>query len=309
MNPTSQYSSHLFDRDARNNSWSNLLRFIPRGSRVLDVGCSSGNFGEALEQMNECSVVGVDLNPDDIAVARQKISEAHVLDITDDTAPDILGTFDVIVFADVLEHLPDPRAALVKIRSMLRDRGVVVYSIPNMSHASIRLDLLEGRFGYTEVGLLDKTHFHFYDGDEINDVFASAGYRIDAEEPVVSEYPEGMVRERLAKIGLAANAEFFDMLHRTESNIYQYVGVAEPDQAPPSEWRRPVRSTPPDDILTRAREIENECALLRSERDLLRSERDAVRNELDGLVAHIAFVKRHPLTFLFRKITGRPTHG
>jgi 2-polyprenyl-3-methyl-5-hydroxy-6-metoxy-1,4-benzoquinol methylase len=340
MGETSAYSSHLFVRGTRNNSWSNMLSFIPEGSRVLDVGCSAGNFGEALEQMNSCTVVGVDLNPVDIDEARGKISEAYVLDVSDTAAVAGLGTFDVVLFADVLEHLPDPRATLVAIRALLRPGGVVVYSIPNMGHLSVRLDLLEGRFTYTETGLLDKTHLHFYDAFEIEDVFTAAGYGIREEDPVVSEYPQRWVTERLAGLGLTADEKFFELLKATDSHVYQYVGVAIPLASLPRNTA-PIRTrvTPPDEILGFANRIAAENEALKNtdaalvaaaqarleaellataktaalaERDSATAElaatvaaRDALAGEVAGLRAHLTFMKTHPVAFLTRKIVER----
>ena len=340
MGETSAYSSHLFVRGTRNNSWSNMLSFIPEGSRVLDVGCSAGNFGEALEQMNSCTVVGVDLNPVDIDEARGKISEAHVLDVSDTAAIAELGTFDVVLFADVLEHLPDPRATLVSIRALLRPGGVVVYSIPNMGHLSVRLELLEGRFTYTETGLLDKTHLHFYDAFEIEDMFTSAGYGIRAEDPVVSEYPERWVTERLAGLGLTADEKFSALLKSTDSSVFQYVGVAIPLASLPRN-AAPVRerAMPFDEILAYANGVAAENESLRNsegyiavanqaradaerladekaaalaERDAAITElaaataaRDALAGEVAGLRAHLTYMKRHPVAFLTRKVVER----
>lgn len=327
---TSQYSNHVFDPGTRNNSWANMFHYIPAGSRVLDVGCSTANFGEALEQTHECTVVGVDLNHADIDEAKGKISEAYVLDVAAEASVALLGTFDVILFADVLEHLTDPRDTLRKVRPLLRDGGRIVYSIPNMGHLSVRLDLLEGRFPYTDVGLLDKTHLHFYDGPEIELVFSTAGYRITDEDPVVSEYPEGWVTERLARLGLAPGGRFFELIHASESHVYQYVGVAVPGpemagEPPP----RPNRVTPPDEILAYANGILSENDSLKNEDGLyrqlqeertiaedlrgqvehLRAEAGNLRSQVEAARAHMSFVKQHPLQYVSGKLACRLKRG
>ncbi len=312
MGETSAYANHGFVPDSRNNSWSNMLSFIPEGSRVLDVGCSVGNFAEALEKMNGCSVVGVDLNADDIAEARGKISEAYVLDVTDGKAVATLGTFDVVIFADVLEHLVDPRGTLRAIRELLRPNGVIVYSIPNMGHLSVRLDLMGGRFSYTETGLLDKTHLHYYDAHEIEDMFTAAGYGILTEDPVVSEYPKPWVTEKLAGLGLTANEEFFNLIKSSESHVFQYVGVAIPLAGLPRNTapKRPG-ITPIDEILNYANRILAENDRLKNtdalalELGQTRVERDALTGEVAGLRQHLAFMKKHPFKFLARKVSQR----
>ncbi|MCU1544084.1 MAG: wbbL 5 [Microbacteriaceae bacterium] len=278
MTALSPYSAHFFSPEATNNSWSNMYHSIPDGSRVLDVGCSVGNFGEALEKLKGCTVVGIDINAHDIEEAKTRISEAHVFDISSPGALERFGTFDVIVFADVIEHIPDPRAALSAARALVAPGGVVVYSIPNMGHVSVRLDLLEGRFPYAELGLLDKTHLHFYDRAEVHDVLASAGFTITDENPTTSEYPRRWTEQRLGAIGLTPGEAFFDMLRVTESNIYQYVGTAVPSiggQKFPPTIRRYV--SPPDEIQEWANAVADRSAELVDENARLNRELDDLR--------------------------------
>jgi 2-polyprenyl-3-methyl-5-hydroxy-6-metoxy-1,4-benzoquinol methylase len=60
----------------------------------------------------------------------------------------ILGStkFDVAIFGDVLEHLRDPLAVLVRVKPYLASGGFIVASIPNVTHASLVLELMHGRF-------------------------------------------------------------------------------------------------------------------------------------------------------------------
>ena len=289
MASPSQYSDHLFIAESHNNSWSNMYRYVPQASRVLDVGCSTGNFGAALEALKECSVVGIDLSEADVAEAATKITEAHVLDITSDGVPERLGTFDVVVFADVLEHLMDPRAVLRTVRSMLKPGGRVVYSIPNMAHLSVRMDLLEGRFPYTELGLLDRTHMHFYDRLEVHDIFASAGFAITDSNPVLIGYPEAWITERFVGMGLTPAPPLFEMLRHTEANIYQYVGAASPadsvPQVPPVSMEF---TTAPDELLAHANRV-------LEDNQRLDAELRRLAGELSSLQLRVAAIRRNPI--------------
>jgi 2-polyprenyl-3-methyl-5-hydroxy-6-metoxy-1,4-benzoquinol methylase len=292
MTALSPYSAHFFTPEALNSSWSNMYHYIPRGSRVLDVGCSTGNFGEALQALKDCVVVGVDINADDIEEAKTRISEAYVFDISSPGAQELLGTFDVIVFADVIEHLPDPRAALRAVHDLLREDGIIVYSIPNMGHVSVRLDLLEGRFPYAELGLLDRTHLHYYDRLEVRDVLVSSGFTITDERPTVSDYPRAWTAQRLRAIGLEPTDAFFDMLHVTEAHIYQYVGTAVPRTGIPAVPPTPEKFvSPPDEVLERA--------------NRLIAENDRLEGELEELKAWLVELKRRPLRLVAKALRGR----
>jgi SAM-dependent methyltransferase len=90
-----------------------------------------------------------------------------------------MGKFDVVVFADVLEHLPDPAAPLHLARTVLRPSGAVVASVPNVAHWSVRWDLLWGRFTYTPSGIMDATHLRWFTERSVRALFEASGYRIE----------------------------------------------------------------------------------------------------------------------------------
>jgi O-antigen biosynthesis protein len=74
----------------------------------------------------------------------------------------------------VLEHLRDPLRALQSLSAFLRPEGYFVVSLPNVAHASVRLALLEGRFAYQELGLLDSTHLRFFTRESMEKMFDEA---------------------------------------------------------------------------------------------------------------------------------------
>ena len=94
----------------------------------------------------------------------------------------ITGSFDYIVFADVLEHLRNPDKALAKALKFLKDDGYIITSIPNIGHNAVIMDLRNGKFNYTETGLLDNTHIHFMTRQSISEIFLNNNLYCIAEE-------------------------------------------------------------------------------------------------------------------------------
>jgi len=72
------------------------------------------------------------------------------------------GPFDVVMFSDVLEHVASPDDILKLAVSGLKPGGILLLSVPNVAHWSMRLNLLFGRFNYTETGLCDATHLRWF---------------------------------------------------------------------------------------------------------------------------------------------------
>jgi O-antigen biosynthesis protein len=85
------------------------------------------------------------------------------------------AAFDVVIFGDVLEHLRRPLDVLRMARPLLAPGGFVVASIPNIAHGAVRLALLEGRFDYRPLGLLDDTHIRFFTRESVEALFRDAG--------------------------------------------------------------------------------------------------------------------------------------
>ena len=170
-----QYDTTI-DPAAENTSHRLLLDLVGNDKSVLDLGCATGYLGEALAERG-CHVTGVEYVEEAAEQARQLldrvvVGDLNTLDLVAEFGP---GSFDVLVFGDVLEHLPDPARVLRGAVQLLTPGGSVVISIPNITHGSIRLAILQGRWQYTETGLLDRTHIRFFTRQSLLDLVTGAG--------------------------------------------------------------------------------------------------------------------------------------
>jgi 2-polyprenyl-3-methyl-5-hydroxy-6-metoxy-1,4-benzoquinol methylase len=198
---------------------SKVVSLVPPATRVLEFGCATGYMSEVLKTRLGCTVVGVEIDRDAAALAEQHAERVIVGDAEKiDYAAELAGEeFDVVLFADVLEHLKEPADVLRRVRPFVAENGVVVASIPNIAHASVRLALLAGEFRYREWGLLDDTHLRFFTRASIQDLFEETGYvvthwlrqRFDVGETEIKvpEVPEA-VREWLASDPEATTYQF-----------------------------------------------------------------------------------------------------
>lgn len=221
----SNYSESYFSEDP-NSSWFKAFTYIKPKAKVLDIGCSSGNFGQVLKEQKDCIVDGVEPDPDDFRAAQKHLRNVYMLNVETDDLSVLTEKYDYIYFGDVIEHLVTPIPTLRRVASLLKTGGSIVFSIPNMSHLSVRLMLLKGEFLRGETGLLDKTHLHFYTHSEIQRVFSEAGYYIDDLSPVLKDLPKAVVGRELASVGLAVSDKFLEFAGATEASVYQFVGVA-----------------------------------------------------------------------------------
>lgn len=162
-------------------SHDKLLQWIGRNQSVLELGCASGYFSKELVQEG-CQVVGVEIDAEAARLARQFCSEVIVGDLN--TLEGIgypESSFDVVLLADVLEHLVDPVGALRRWARYVKNDGRVMVSIPNVANWWTRRELLCGRWDYADSGILDRTHLHFYTRKTARQLMHQAGLEIVQE--------------------------------------------------------------------------------------------------------------------------------
>ena len=153
--------------DAKKNSpWWYVCENISGNQRVLDVGCATGYLGEILKNNFDVDVVGVDNQDFHLDKARKLnvYSDLINLDLNSfgSELDEYTSYFDRIILCDVLEHLIDPMDVLRKLSRFLKVDGKFLIDIPNISHSSIKYNLLMNNFNYTSMGLLDSTHIRFF---------------------------------------------------------------------------------------------------------------------------------------------------
>jgi SAM-dependent methyltransferase len=159
-----------------------LLPFVPNTSRVLlDVGCGSGAFGRLLRSRRPgMELWAVDPDPASARAAEDGFDHIVVGEFPNEQLPG--GRFDVIMCADVLEHMAEPEKALCAAVKATAHGGIMVASIPNVRHwRTVVWPLLRrGTWTYTERGILDRTHLRFFTRRSIYDFFVSNGWLVDS---------------------------------------------------------------------------------------------------------------------------------
>jgi len=158
-----------------------MLEFDPKTS--LDVGCFVGATSEYLKMRHpECLTVAIEPSERAAAIAKTRVDRIHIGKLEDvDMASEGYhrGFFDLIVMADVLEHMYDPWGSLRSLLPLLSERGCVLASIPNTRNLHVLNQLVQGDWRYEPTGLLDITHIRFFTPSSVKELFESSGYIIE----------------------------------------------------------------------------------------------------------------------------------
>jgi methionine biosynthesis protein MetW len=108
---------------------------VPHGSRVLDLGCGDGTLIAYLREKKGAFVRGVELDPDDIATCLSKGLSVIQADLDRGLAAFEDDSFDVVILAQMVQVLRDPRVAL---RETMRVGRTGIVSFPNFAHWQVR---------------------------------------------------------------------------------------------------------------------------------------------------------------------------
>ncbi|MGC1617894.1 MAG: methyltransferase domain-containing protein [Candidatus Acidiferrum sp.] len=202
---SSRYESSSVIRPSKYDRAQKLLEWNGERKRELEVGCSIGYISRLLVE-RKCEVTGVEVDLAAAEKARAHCREVLVLDLNSLQWVESFGgrTLDVVVLADVLEHLVDPWRVFREIAGLLDKGGAVVISMPNVVHFLILAKIALGHFNYTPTGILDHSHLRFFTIETAREVIESYEYRIKRFHPAIGG---GRVSDRI-RSGLQFAARF-----------------------------------------------------------------------------------------------------
>jgi len=165
------------------------LARLPRGGRLLDIGCATGIF--VAQAMTDWRAVGTDVSLAACRVARQRGLDVVVSDAA--RLPLASGSHDVVTLWDTLEHLPDPLAVLGEVARILRPGGSLVLSTGDVSSWCARLSGSRWHlFTLPE-------HRYFFSRDSLEPLLNRVGLRCTACYHDGARYSAAYLVERLVK--------------------------------------------------------------------------------------------------------------
>jgi 2-polyprenyl-3-methyl-5-hydroxy-6-metoxy-1,4-benzoquinol methylase len=128
-----------------------VLDFKNEG-QLLEIGCGDGKILSKLYK--NFKITAIDISSAAIRKARKRLpgqSNLRVLDIENQY---LEGQYDIILCLNVLEHLKNPEAVILKIRDILKDDGVFIFSVPN--------NYSLGKVSTLIMNTFDRTHISTY---------------------------------------------------------------------------------------------------------------------------------------------------
>lgn len=138
-----------------------------KASRILDIGCATGELLALFDRAGYSSLMGVDPTPECAAIA----NKLYGLDVRSAVLSEIsTDPFDVVLLANVLEHVPNLREALGHIVSVVKPGGLLFVQVPDAGHFGI--DITEP---FLEFSI---EHINYFTAASLKNLLASVGIRL-----------------------------------------------------------------------------------------------------------------------------------
>lgn len=188
--------------------WRRRVRTVTRRvkhGRLLDVGCGTGGFLQAMQRIGGWELQGVETRAGAARAASDRLG-VEVRGGTLKQAEWPAGHFDVVTLWDVLEHVHDPTATLTEVHRILKPGGLVVARVPNGRSWEARL------FGAAWAGLDAPRHLYVFDPVTLRDILTVCGFR-----PSVGNCPFGWLA------GFALSLQFALVARRVPARVRERV--------------------------------------------------------------------------------------
>jgi SAM-dependent methyltransferase len=155
-----------------------VFSYVPKATkRLLDIGCGSGTLGREIKQQMSCEVVGITYSDAEADIASKHLDKVLTYDLNNFNPID-LGKFDCIICSHILEHLYQPQQLLDRLHTNLTPDGQLIIALPNTLQWRQRWEFMKGNFKYTDGGVMDRTHFRFFDWETALNLVTDSGYTI-----------------------------------------------------------------------------------------------------------------------------------
>ena len=200
-----------------------VVRMVGQNKRVLEIGAGPGSITKHLTHTNQCDVTALEIDPAAIEILKPHCSKVVIANLNDAEWTSHFASaplFDVVVAADVLEHVQDPSLVIKQMKHLLAPEGSIILSLPHIGYSAIHACLFDEDFQQNDWGLLDKTHIRFFGIKNIQQLFEDAELDITEVEFVVYR-PE---QTEFAPVWTKTTANLrYELSKNPFGNVYQVV--------------------------------------------------------------------------------------
>lgn len=217
-----QIYGKLFKNNVFSQTHTKIIELVGSNKIVLELGSSTGYMTKRFQE-NNCKIDIIEKDIEDFKNAIKYANKGYCKSLDDYLfLAKLVGKYDLVIAADVLEHLIDPEKTLKLLKKNLKPNGSIFISLPNIASWQMRKALFfKGKFQYQDSGLLDKTHLRFYTYYSIQELVKSIGFKIKTIYPTEIQYPfsEFILSIKIFELGVRLDKRIRDWISRKYPNL------------------------------------------------------------------------------------------
>jgi methionine biosynthesis protein MetW len=156
------------------------LKLLDKGDRLLDIGCGDGILGYFAKNKYK-DVYGLDISETALKIAKKKGLITKKTNFNAGKIPFGNDYFDAITCLDVIEHVFEPIELIKEIHRVLKEKGSLVISTPNIRYFPHLFSLaIKGKFPKTsnDKEHYDGGHLHYFTFNDVEELLVSYGFKI-----------------------------------------------------------------------------------------------------------------------------------
>ena len=222
-NKTYNYDQTLIDNILKDdaNPLNRISAIIPESSTVLDIGAGNGILAKVLKKTHSKLIIdGIEPNPHAAKIAKNDYRNFYC-NFFQNVKHEIDNEhYDFIILADVIEHTENPLQVLQDLSLHIQKNTKIILSVPNVAFGSVRISLLNGKFDYTDSGILEKTHLRFFTLKTIKKIISNTKFKIETLYFLQRNFLDTEIQD------LDINFLSFYKIYKDElSSVYQFLLV------------------------------------------------------------------------------------
>ena len=169
---------NIGDKSYRNEGNEDVLQFLIKPGKVLDIGCGTGDNARILKPLG-FMVDGVTISENELREANVFLQNGFIFNLENGLPEAVKNSrYDYIICSHVLEHICYPEKLLSDIKNCIKADGKMVVALPNLFHYASRWKLMRGDFNYQTAGLWDNTHFKWYNFKTGKALLKNNGFKV-----------------------------------------------------------------------------------------------------------------------------------
>ncbi|MBF5038120.1 class I SAM-dependent methyltransferase [Methylophilus sp. 13] len=207
-----------------------IVNYVKDGQKILDIGAGSGVLARAiLKSKKNVSIDGVEPNRYAANMAANFYRTMLCGYVQEFYAEISEKKYDIIILADVIEHISDPLEMLKQLMKYIDSSTKIFISIPNVAFGGVRLALFNGSFNYTDSGLLERTHLRFFTRNTADKMFE----KLELLTEHLFSLERSFYRVEFKRTELSASfISIFKLARLSDARAYQFLYILSKEANP-----------------------------------------------------------------------------